>query len=1147
VHLVADRFAIGGAAVGDRWPNPRDRGRTGCIDLATGARLQLYVMPAGDAGEQRQWAARCGRLALVRHPALAVLVDYGVFGQERRFEAWRAATRWGGSAAEAGDAASRVAQLLARRGLTSGALGAESVWEDRRRPVVIPHEASGYEEGDSRIERMDDPAGGELLAVEIVARRSVLAICDVFGVPARRPRALALWGSAGSGLDTALLDIARAARVNGYVPVASGLDPRIAALAAGRTRLLIARSDAAEGWISLLQCLMGSARPHVLLFCGEESAEGVETLGLEPCPTASLMAAVRPAGHTPAVRRQVEAAARHARGLPGRFARLLWRWPSEAGARRAVSRAAERAPAYGAEPSDVLAVPPEAAPSWCASETTTWRQRLESATELLAAGRRAPGDRALREAIGALARRRDREAAVRGSLVLAASLLERGRTRDAVSTLDDARQWAADARRADLLVDIAVASGMAAVDDLRLDAAEAILSGARDAAAAVDRGARSQAAALALARCLFWRGRYSEAAALVSAPEFDTASEHVRVRQVILRARIAIGLHDYTGATAGAAEAQHIAGQLADRRLAIAASTARAFVHLALGDCRAAQEEALVAVRAARTARDPLAAIRARLIASEAARRRSDGVDAIALLAPVRRLTRGALPLMLRHRCALQIELLANPNSASAGRIADVVNASGLKALALYAEQPPGSAATAGSITDVVDILQCCQSAEDDHAVLLTLCGRLRERLLAAGTTWFVDEGGAMVPIVSAGARVDAAVASRAVALQGTIPPHRVDERLEGAAAVRYGGRTIGALVARWTLGSRVDPAAAGLLLSTTAVAAGPAVAAVAAARSVPPAAPWELLGGSGAAEEVRRAIERAAAAPYPVLVEGESGSGKELVARALHRRGPRRDRPFCTVNCAALPDDLVESELFGHARGAFTGALAERPGVFEEAHSGTLFLDEIGELSLRAQAKLLRTIQEGEVRRVGENVPRRVEVRVVAATNRDLRQEVANGRFRLDLLYRLDVLRIAIPPLRDRRDDIPLLAEHLWREATGRVASRATLAASTIAALARYDWPGNVRELQNVLAAMAVRAPKRGVVPPSALPPQFDAATPDASNRLDEARRAFERRFIRTALARSGGHRARAAEELGVTRQGLTKLMARLGIDGQA
>jgi two-component system response regulator AtoC len=244
------------------------------------------------------------------------------------------------------------------------------------------------------------------------------------------------------------------------------------------------------------------------------------------------------------------------------------------------------------------------------------------------------------------------------------------------------------------------------------------------------------------------------------------------------------------------------------------------------------------------------------------------------------------------------------------------------------------------------------------------------------------------------------------------------------------------------------------------------------------------------------------------------------------------------------LPDDLVESELFGHSRGAFTGAMAERSGVFEEAHAGTLFLDEIGELSLRAQAKVLRTVQEGELRRVGENIPRRIDVRVVAATNRDLRQEVAAGRFRLDLLYRLDVIRISLPPLRSRRDDIPLLAEHFWRDATSRVGSRASLSLATLAQLARYDWPGNVRELQNVLAALAVRTPRRGVVPPSALPSDFDGVETRRSSRLDAARKTFDSQFIRAALARTGGHRARAAQELGVTRQGLTKLMVRLGLN---
>src|SRR5688500_11681252 len=253
-----------------------------------------------------------------------------------------------------------------------------------------------------------------------------------------------------------------------------------------------------------------------------------------------------------------------------------------------------------------------------------------------------------------------------------------------------------------------------------------------------------------------------------------------------------------------------------------------------------------------------------------------------------------------------------------------------------------------------------------------------------------------------------------------------------------------------------------------------------------PPSLLPEIVGGSAALDQLRRSIVRAAGAPFAVLIEGESGVGKELVARAIHRLGPRVQRRFCDLNCAALPDELVEAELFGHARGAFTGAAADRRGVFEEAHTGTLVLDEIGELSLRAQAKVLRTIQEGELRRVGENVARRIDVRIVSATNRDLRHEVVAGRFRLDLLYRLDVIRISLPPLRARREDIAALVDHCWREAAGRVGSRAVLSSATIAALARYDWPGNVRELQNVLAALVVRSPKRGVVPPTALPPPF-------------------------------------------------------------
>src|SRR5690606_6389816 len=197
-----------------------------------------------------------------------------------------------------------------------------------------------------------------------------------------------------------------------------------------------------------------------------------------------------------------------------------------------------------------------------------------------------------------------------------------------------------------------------------------------------------------------------------------------------------------------------------------------------------------------------------------------------------------------------------------------------------------------------------------------------------------------------------------------------------------------------------------------------------------------------------------------------------ELVAREVHRLGPRRGRAFCAINCAALTDELCEAELFGHARGAFTGAVGERAGLFEEADGGTLFLDEVGELSPRAQAKLLRAIQEGEVRRLGETRPRRVDVRIVAATNRPLADAVKAGAFRADLRYRLDVGQIDVPALRDRPEDIPPLARHFWRRALERVESRATLSPAALACLTRYHWPGNVRELQNVLAALAVHAP---------------------------------------------------------------------------
>jgi two-component system response regulator HydG len=303
------------------------------------------------------------------------------------------------------------------------------------------------------------------------------------------------------------------------------------------------------------------------------------------------------------------------------------------------------------------------------------------------------------------------------------------------------------------------------------------------------------------------------------------------------------------------------------------------------------------------------------------------------------------------------------------------------------------------------------------------------------------------------------------------------------------------------------------------------------------------LLGRSDAMLELRAAVRSMAGAPYSVLVTGESGSGKELVARAIHRLSRRPDRRFGAVNCAALTDELVEAELFGYARGAFTGAVTERAGLFEASDRGTLFLDEVGELSMRAQAKLLRALQEGEIRRVGENVPRRVDVRVVAATNRPLDADVSVGHFREDLLYRLDVLRIVVPPLRERGDDVQLLAEHFWRRAQSLTGSSATPARATLVALARYHWPGNVRQLDNVVASLVVRGPRRGVVGPDLLPRALAGDTAEVQT-LSQARLLFERRFVRGALARAGGRRGKAALALGVTRQGLAKLLKRLALE---
>jgi DNA-binding NtrC family response regulator len=301
------------------------------------------------------------------------------------------------------------------------------------------------------------------------------------------------------------------------------------------------------------------------------------------------------------------------------------------------------------------------------------------------------------------------------------------------------------------------------------------------------------------------------------------------------------------------------------------------------------------------------------------------------------------------------------------------------------------------------------------------------------------------------------------------------------------------------------------------------------------------VVGRSEAMLQVYKTAARVAATDATVLIEGESGTGKELVARAIHATSPRAQRPFVAVDCGAIAEGVLESELFGHARGAFTGAQATRRGLFEEANQGTLFLDEIGDIGPNLQARLLRALQEGTIRRVGTNEPIAVDVRVVAASNKDLSQAVKEGRFREDLFYRLNVVTIRIPPLRDRREDIPLLAEHF--AAKHARAEGATVSATARDLLVAYDWPGNVRELENVVARALALNPS-GVILPEDLPEhvrgagrppatQAGISVPDRPT-LDE----LERRYAAQVLQETGGNKTRAAEILGIDRKTLYRLI---------
>ncbi|MFO7592969.1 MAG: nitrogen regulation protein NR(I) [Pseudomonadota bacterium] len=329
-----------------------------------------------------------------------------------------------------------------------------------------------------------------------------------------------------------------------------------------------------------------------------------------------------------------------------------------------------------------------------------------------------------------------------------------------------------------------------------------------------------------------------------------------------------------------------------------------------------------------------------------------------------------------------------------------------------------------------------------------------------------------------------------------------------------------------------------------------------------------EIIGEAPSMQEVFRAIGRLSSSNITVLINGESGTGKELVAHALHKHSPRRDKPFIALNTAAIPKDLLESELFGHERGAFTGAQSAREGRFEQADGGTLFLDEIGDMPAELQTRLLRVLADGEFYRVGGRSPAKVDVRVIAATHQDLEQRVREGLFREDLFHRLNVIRIHIPALRERREDIPLLLKHFLKKASDEIGVETKwLDKESEQYLSSLDWPGNVRQLENTCRWLTVMSPGQEIHLED-LPPELketvrqsgddrDWLSPlrrwaeqklntGAAEILDEAVPQFERLMIEVALAKSGGHRQEAAHLLGWGRNTITRKIKELGMEGK-
>ncbi|MCM3880742.1 MAG: sigma-54 dependent transcriptional regulator [Vicinamibacterales bacterium] len=781
-------------------------------------------------------------------------------------------------------------------------------------------------------------------------------------------------------------------------------------------------------------------------------------------------------------------------------------------ARTGVAHAAERRPSFGQSPTYLV---------------------LEGAERLVLRGRHEAAERALRAALAACERRNDTLHAGDGALRLGQLLHNRGRTADACELFARARSHYERRGAATQAVLACTFGGLAETDRGLLHEAEDSLRAAYSATCALADTSLQLTTGVALARCLRWQRRHGDASQLLEAITPREGAQDT-TRYWCLAARLRLTADDVPGAWGAVSRARLAMGKVDCRPTESLVRTAEAMVQAHLGDVEALEFHVREGLRAAADAHLPLQAIRLRLTLLEGLFRTRETGRARHVASRLRSVSRVALPALLAKRLARALERLTLPSVHESA--------------AVFASAPR-LPSNQGDVDGLTELLSHCHGIEDEREALRRAAVTIRKQTGAVGAGIVCVSAPGVGAMLAAAGSVNASVGLRCIAVGQPIGIERCAGGFEAATPIRFLTRIVGAIVCRWSAEGPANADATMAFCSAAAAACAPLTYALR-ERSAPPAsasseAGCDLIGVSAAIEEVRRAIARAANAPFAVLIEGESGSGKELVARAIHRMGCRRERRFCALNCAAMPEDLVDTELFGHAKGAFTGAGVERLGLFESADQGTVFLDEVGELSPRAQAKLLRVLQEGEIRRIGETFTRAIDARLIAATNRSLHAEVASGRFRQDLLYRLDVIRIGVPPLRERAEDIPLLAVRHWQRAAERIGSKAVLGPGALAALARYDWPGNVRELQNVLTSMVVAVPARGIVSASHMPAAIArAAAPAALETLDMARLHFEQRFVRAALARTAGHRGQTASALGVSRQGLAKLMQRLGID---